>query len=101
MDSGLLARILQVAAHTGERHVIVDAALPEPVVILPLSAYESLTRGTGSKPRSTEPVPPPPSEWTEPSWSPLPPAPRPLEEKRPEHAENGGEEDRFYLEPIE
>ena len=101
MDSALLVRILKIAATTGERHVIVDAALPEPVVILPLSAYERLAGGGGPAKRSTEPLPPPPSEWSEPAWAESQPTPQKIRENRAEGAPAAGEEDRFYLEPIE
>lgn len=99
MRSDLLERLMRIVARTGERHVLVDASLPEPLVVLPLAAYEGLLSGEGPAPAAAvrpEPLPEPPPAMAAPAaWD--TPAPTPAPET--ENALN--EEEKFYLEPID
>jgi hypothetical protein len=84
MRSDLLERLMRIVARTGERHVLVDASLPEPLVVLPLGAYESLIGGKspGNPAAAARPAPAAPAMVPEPEM--------PL-----------NEEEKFYLEPID
>ncbi len=88
---------MRIVARTGERHVLVDASLPEPLVVLPLAAYEGLLSGEGPAPAARqEPLPEPPPAMAAPAaWDPPVVATAP----EPENALN--EEEKFYLEPID
>lgn len=98
MRSDLLERLMQIAARTGERHVLVDAGLAEPIVVLPLSAYEAMLVGTPAvqAPAAPRAVAPEPEEpWhPEPAVAAAPPVAASAEEPL-------NEEEKFYLEPIE
>ncbi len=101
MQPAVLARLLALVAHTGERHIVFDPSLPEPLVLLPLSAYERLVGKTGS-PAVPLPAAPPEPSWPEPVWA----EPTPISPKNKGNMAGAGEpasaeEDRFYLEPIE
>ncbi len=99
MRGDLFERLMRIVARTGERHVLVDASLPEPLVILPLAAYEGLLGGDvplREMPRPPDPPPPEPRE----SW--ISPVPEPASARAPAVAEDAlNEEEKFYLEPID
>lgn len=86
---------MKIAARTGERHVLVDASLPEPIVVLPLSAYEGLVAGRSAVPA----IPGEPAESME-TWQPEAAAPA-AQDTIPDVKESLNEEEKFYLEPIE
>ncbi|TAK05004.1 hypothetical protein EPO33_03345 [Patescibacteria group bacterium] len=98
MRSDLLERLMKIAARTGERHVLVDASLPEPVVVMPLAAYEGLVAGTPAAPAPAA-FPATREESLE-TWQPEPVVPT-APEAAPEAQEPLNEEEKFYLEPIE
>lgn len=98
MRSDLLERLMKISARTGERHVLVDASLPEPVVVMPLAAYEELVTGRPTVQKSVAV----PLDHTEPSetWQ-EEPAASPITDSVPEVKESLNEEEKFYLEPID
>lgn len=98
MRSDLLERLMKIAARTGERHVLVDAGLAEPIVVLPLSAYEAMLSGTPAvqPPAARQAIAPEAEEL----WQPEPvAAAAPAAAGTVEEPLN--EEEKFYLEPIE
>ncbi len=89
---------MKISARTGERHVLVDASLPEPVVVMPLAAYEGLVTGRPAAPAPLvdQEVPAEPQEtWSEEVVTSAKP------EVAPEAKESLNEEEKFYLEPID
>lgn len=89
---------MKISARTGERHVLVDASLSEPVVVMPLAAYEGLVTGRPAVqlPVSVPMAPMEPLEtWQE------EPATSPMSPVVPEVKESLNEEEKFYLEPID
>ncbi len=97
MRSDLLERLMKIAARTGERHVLVDASLSEPIVVMPLAAYEGLVAGRpASGPSETM------ADLVEPleTWQPESTAPV-MSETTSVAQESLNEEEKFYLEPID
>lgn len=95
MRSDLLERLMKISARTGERHVLVDASLPEPVVVMPLAAYEELVTGRPAVQMPVSVPMEPPETWQE------EPAASPISDSVPEVKESLNEEEKFYLEPID
>lgn len=88
---------MKIAARTGERHVLVDASLSEPIVVMPLAAYEGLVAG---RPASGLAVMPEEPEEPLEAWQPESAAPV-IPETAPVAQESLNEEEKFYLEPID
>ncbi len=89
---------MKISARTGERHVLVDASLPEPVVVMPLAAYEELVTGRSAVQTPVD-VPMAPMEPLE-TWQ-EEPAASAMSDVVPEVKESLNEEEKFYLEPID
>lgn len=101
MRTDLLERIIRLVSHTGERHVLVDPAWPEPLVLLPLSAYELLALGKAGRGAEEPPLPEPQNRALTPeSWQQPTAGDSPLKSAN-FFGESAPDEDRFYLEPID